>query len=178
MTRTKMISLLTVALVMLTLSSAVSAVRASAVTLPSINQVCTGDALGVPGELPPSKTDKTRDLIGLSARDIRSVLNRMKQEWQVSSTEALLAENRTAAHKSVYPARQRAGQRMNQDDLKQVKNAILDSDPPPGKVKSRSEAIQFLVGKTGLSKSRVESVFDAALNAARSEKPTLRWPSS
>lgn len=178
MTRTKMISLLTMALVMLTLSSAVSAVRASAVTLPSINQVCASDALGVLGEPPPGKTDKTRALTGLSARDIRSVLNRLKQEWQVSSAEASLAENRTAAHKSVYPSRQRAGQQMNENDLKKVKKAMLDSDPPPGKTKSRSEAIQLLAQKTRLSKSRVESVYDAALNAARSEKPTLRWPSS
>lgn len=75
---------------------------------------------------------------------------------------------------------------MTQEELTKKVQAVLESDPPPGKTKgataqaahsriTRSEAIKYLAKHTAphLQEAEVESVLDEALTAARAHRPSL-----
>jgi len=92
-------------------------------------QLIVKEALGVLSEPPPGKTKETTALTGLLGRDIRSVLKRLKREWQVSRAQALTTDSGNAREETANPARKSA--------TKSVSLAFAKADPPPGKTKRR-----------------------------------------
>jgi hypothetical protein len=49
------------------------------------------------------------------------------------------------------------------------------TDPPPGKTKSRSQFINKVASKAGLSTDEVETVFNAALTKLRRQRINVNW---